>query len=236
MLQFAIGVQAIRAFHKWHEIFFQIVGQVRSFIYHPYFSSAMQSPDPTPLRHFFATVKPISDSSWQAILAEFTFQTYSKGDFFLRQNELSHQYLFLEKGIMRSSVVDIQGNEVTLNLYGSRSVVLEPASFFSHVPSQENIEALTDCTGWSITFEKLNFLFHSLHEFRELGRAILIRLLVGNKTRTLTMLTRTAEQRYALLLSQNPEIVQHVPLKYIASYLGITDTSLSRIRKEMAGR
>lgn len=194
----------------------------------------MQSPNPESLRQFLQKVKPISDPTWKDILAEFTPRTYSKGEFFLRQNAPSHEYLFLEKGIMRSSVVDVEGNEVTLNLYGPGTVVLEPASFFSQVPSQENIEAITDCIGFSITFERLNYLFHALPEFRELGRAILIRLLVGTKTRTLTMLTRTAEQRYAMLLSQNPEIVQHVPLKYIASYLGITDTSLSRIRKEMA--
>lgn len=196
----------------------------------------MHTPNPEALRQFLQNIKPISNPTWQEILAEFSPRTYAKGDFFLRQNAPSHEYLFLESGVMRSSVVDVEGNDITLNLYGSGSVVLEPASFFSQVPSEENIEALTDCLGWSITFERLNYLFHALHEFRELGRAILIRLLVAHKTRTLTMLTRTAEQRYAMLLNQNPEIVQQVPLKYIASYLGITDTSLSRIRKEMAGR
>ena len=76
-------------------------------------------------------------------------------------------------------------------------------------------------------------LFHSLPEFRDFGRAILVKGFATLKLRMLSMITETAEERYAALLQSNPEIFQQAPLKYIASYLGITDTSLSRIRKEM---
>jgi CRP-like cAMP-binding protein len=77
-------------------------------------------------------------------------------------------------------------------------------------------------------------LFHSLPEFRDFGRSILVKGFAALKSRVLSMITETAEERYAQLLKNNPEIFQHAPLKIIASYLGVTDTSLSRIRKEFS--
>jgi hypothetical protein len=71
-------------------------------------------------------------------------------------------------------------------------------------------------------------------EFREFGRTILVNAYAQLKQRMLAMIQETAEQRYAYLLQTNPDIFQHAPLKNIATYLGITDTSLSRIRKEFS--
>ena len=107
-------------------------------------------------------------------------------------------------------------------------------SFFNCVRSKENIQAQTDCEGWYITYKQLNYLFHSLPEFREFGRSVLVKGFSELKIRMLSMITETAEDRYAQLLINNPEIFKQVPLKNIATYLGITDTSLSRIRKELS--
>jgi hypothetical protein len=71
-----------------------------------------------------------------------------------------------------------------------------------------------------------------MHDFRDFGRSILVKGFSSLKIRMLSMITETAEQRYDTMLKTNPEIFQQAPLKHIASYLGITDTSLSRIRKE----
>ena len=135
---------------------------------------------------------------------------------------------------MRAFSLDVDGEDVTTSFFGDHQVVFEVASFFMRTPSRESIQALTSCKGWVITFEKLNRLFHALPEFREFGRGVLVKCFADYKIRTLSMITETADQRYAALLRSNPGIFQHAPLKYIASYLGVTDTSLSRIRKEMA--
>lgn len=76
--------------------------------------------------------------------------------------------------------------------------------------------------------------FHTIPEFREYGRLNIVNQYSILKERMLSALQETAEQRYSDLISSSPEIFQNVPLKYIASYLGITDTSLSRIRKDFA--
>ena len=135
---------------------------------------------------------------------------------------------------MRAFACDTDGNDITTNFYSSNQVVFEVSSFFTRTISKENVQATVDCSGWYITYEQLNDLFHSLPEFREFGRAVLVKGFSSLKARMLSMITETAEQRYDMLLQNNPEIFQHAALKHIASYLGITDTSLSRIRKEFS--
>jgi len=168
------------------------------------------------------------------IADKFNRKDISKNQFQLTEGKVCDEYLFLEKGCMRAFAHDTGGNEVTTNFYLPKEVIFEVSSFFNRTRSKENIQALTDCEGWYITFEQLNGLFHALPEFREFGRSILVRGFAELKTRMLSTITETAEERYAALLKTKPEIFQHAQLKTIASYLGITDTSLSRIRKEFA--
>jgi CRP-like cAMP-binding protein len=194
----------------------------------------MPSHDITALVRFFQSVYPSTDAMATEMAQHFSPVQVKRGELFLEAGARSNVYFFLEQGFMRSYLYDTEGTEVTTNLYSSGNVVLEVASFFLRTPSQENFQAVTDCTGWTLTFDELNGLFHALPAFRETGRAILVRALVAMKLRTLSMINQTAEQRYTTMLTSNPEIFRHVPLKYIASYLGITDTSLSRIRKEFA--
>jgi CRP-like cAMP-binding protein len=170
----------------------------------------------------------------EEISNHFTKKDICKNNFFLKEGKICNEYLFLETGFMRAFAFDTEGNDVTTNFYSNNQVVFEVSSFFNRTISRENIQSLTDCTGWSITYEQLNMLFHTLHEFREFGRHILVKGFAALKTRMLSMITETAEQRYERLINTNPEIFQSAPLKHIASYLGVTDTSLSRIRKEFA--
>ena len=184
------------------------------------------------LIQFLRNSNLISFQTATEIASHFKGKSITNHDYFLKENKISNEYLFLENGFMRAFAVDVEGNEVTTNFFAANQVVFEVSSFFNRSVSKENIQALTDCTGWFITYEQLNMLFHTLPEFREFGRHVLVRGFAALKTRMLSMITETAEQRYEHLMKNKPEIFQFSPLKYIASYLGITDTSLSRIRKE----
>jgi CRP-like cAMP-binding protein len=169
-----------------------------------------------------------------AIADNFNSRIISKNQFLLTEGKICNEYLFMEKGYLRAFAHDTEGNEVTTNFYCPGRVIFEVSSFFNRTRSKENIQALTDCEGWYITYEQLNSLFHALPEFREFGRAMLVNGFTELKARMLSLITETAEERYQHLLKTSPEIFQHAPLKNIASYLGITDTSLSRIRKDLA--
>jgi len=188
------------------------------------------------LIRFFRNTKLVGIEKAEDFAGHFQNIRFNKNDFLLQEGKISNEYLFLENGLMRSFAYDTEGNDITTNFYGVNQVVFEVSSFFNRTPSKENIQALTDCQGWFLTYEELNRLFHEVHEFRDFGRHILVRGFSALKIRMLSMITETAEERYAGLLKNNPEIFLHAPLKNIATYLGITDTSLSRIRKEFSKR
>ncbi len=166
------------------------------------------------------------------IVAHFEEHPLAKNDLLLKEGQVSDAYYFLDVGFMRAYTMDIDGNEITTYFYDGPSVVFEVSSFFMRVPSTENLQALSDCKGYSISYAQLNMLFHSVPEFRDFGRMVLVRSFMAFKQRTLALINKTAEERYRELITTKPALFQHAPLKHIASYLGITDTSLSRIRKE----
>lgn len=168
------------------------------------------------------------------IAGQFTSKVIPKNKFLLLEGQVCQEYLFLERGCMRAFAYDIHGHDITTGLYSGNQIVFEVSSFFNRTVSKESIQAITDCEGWVITFEQMNQLFHSKAEFREFGRSLLVKGFAALKTRMLSTITETAEERYALFLKTNPELLHQVPLKHIASYLGVTDTSLSRIRRDYA--
>jgi CRP-like cAMP-binding protein len=189
-----------------------------------------------PLATFIQQTIPASAEKASEIASHFENKVYEKGEFFLKEGQFSNEYLFLASGFMRAYVRSVEGEEVTTGFYASNQVVFEVYSFFNRRSSSENIQALTTCHTFVIHYDTLNHLFHTQPAFRDFGRAVLVKGFSAYKARMLSMITETAEARYAQLLKTNPEIFQHAPLKYIASYLGITDSSLSRIRKEFAGK
>lgn len=188
------------------------------------------------LLHFFQNHGLTNAAVLEEAINAFEEKDLSKNEFFLKEGIVSNEYLILESGFLRAFTHDTEGNDVTTNFYGAGSLVLEVASFFHRTPAKENMQALVDSKGWVITFEKLNGLFHAHPAFRETGRFLLVKGFAALKERMLSMINETAEQRYLTLLQRNPDIFQQAPLKHIASYLGVTDTSLSRIRKELAKR
>jgi CRP-like cAMP-binding protein len=186
------------------------------------------------LYNFILQKANMSNMIAQEVVDHFTEVELNKNDFILQQGRICDFYIFLNEGFARAYTFDVDGNEVTTGFFQSSAVVFDVASFFKQIPSQENIQTLSDCTGLKITFQDMNQLFHSVPQFREFGRLMLVNGFTSLKERTLSMITKTAEQRYQHFIETHAEVFQHASLKSIASYLGITDTSLSRIRKEIS--
>lgn len=184
------------------------------------------------LIQFVQQVLPMSRTEAGQLVEKFSPMKNEKNEYVLKAGTVCNASHFIEKGIMRSYTYNLEGNEVTTAFYSENSFASDLLSFFKRSPSREYIQAITDCETWYITYDDMQESFHTIPEFREFGRLNI----VGNysilKERMLSVLQETAEQRYSALISSSPEIYQNVPLKYIASYLGITDTSLSRIRRE----
>jgi CRP-like cAMP-binding protein len=154
----------------------------------------------------------------------------------LIENKLTKNSYILEVGFIRSFTLDNEGNEVTTNIFSPISFINDVMGFFKQQPATESFQTLTPCKLWSMSYEEVQTNFHSIPEFREFGRMMLITNYSNLKERMLGMIKDNAENRYLKLMEKHPEIFQNVPLKIIASYLGITDTSLSRLRKTISSR
>src|ERR1700722_7893775 len=170
------------------------------------------------LIQFFRDTNLVGTEKAEEFAEHFHLKQFVKNDFFLQEGRISDEYLYLENGSMRSFAYDTEGNDITTNFSTGNQVVFEISSFFNRTASKENIQALTDSSGWFITYRELNNLFHATPEFREFGRHILVRGFSSLKSRMLSMITETAEERYINLLTSHPEIFVYAPLKNIATY------------------
>lgn len=175
----------------------------------------------------------VTQAGLETIAAHFEEMEFSKNEYLLKQGKISGYY-YLAEGFVRAFTYDMDGNEITTFFYPQGRVAFEASSFFLRHPSTEYLQAITDCKVYATNFEKLNMLFHSVPEFREFARAMLVKEFVAYKQRTLSMINKSAEERYTHLVTDNNDVFKYAQLKHIASYLGITDTSLSRIRKEFS--
>ncbi|KUJ53379.1 Crp/Fnr family transcriptional regulator [Chryseobacterium sp. JAH] len=158
---------------------------------------------------------------------------FQKGEFILEEGKTANEYYILVRGLARSFVTDFNGNDVTTHFFVENEIVIEVSSLFQRIPTQENIVCITDCELLKIDFDTFQKLYHKIQNLSEWGRAWMSQELFAYKQRSVEMFTLSATKRYLNLLEQKPQVVQFAPLKQIASYLGVTDTSLSRIRKEI---
>ncbi len=187
-----------------------------------------------PLTSYFQQILPMTEEMAAQFSEILTFKEIEKGEVLIGEgkvNELTH---FIEEGYVRSFVHDSDGNEVTTELYGSSEFADNFLSFFRKTPSPETFQAITSCKTWVMNYETVQKHFHANPAFREWGRLLLLSNFAKLQHRTINLIKLTAEQRYENLITTKPNLVQHIPLKYLASYLGITDTSLSRIRKDFS--
>lgn len=169
----------------------------------------------------------------EKVLQQYKRVEFAKNDFLIREGSIGNYYYFLETGFARSFAIDLEGNDITTKFFGTKDIVIDWYSYFLKKPVRENIQAITPCVAWKITFEDFMKLFN-IEAFREIGRTRLVSSFFELKNHTTSMIIDPAKDRYLNLVKDKPAIVQNVPLKQIATYLGITDTSLSRIRKEIA--
>jgi CRP-like cAMP-binding protein len=175
----------------------------------------------------------ITKDELKVIIPKYKEVKFDKNDFLLKEGQIEKKYWFIESGFVRSYIIDTEGNDITFNLYASKDVVIDYPSIFFFAPTRENIQALTDCVCWEITFEDFQEMFNTITSFREQQRSLLVGSYFALKQHSISLIADEAKHRYLRLLKEKPHIIQNVSLKHIATFLGVTDTSLSRIRKEI---
>lgn len=186
-------------------------------------------------KHFLNTIfneQNFKKEDLETVLGQYQRIEFAKNDFLISEGATANFYYFLESGFARSYVIDLEGNDISTKFFSSSDIVIDWHSYFLKTKCRENIQAITACVAWKISFENFMKLFN-IEAFREVGRTRLINNYFELKNHSISIIADPAKDRYLNLLKSKPEIVQNVPLKQIATYLGVTDTSLSRIRKEI---
>lgn len=145
------------------------------------------------------------------------------------QGSVCHEFHFIEKGLVRVFYYK-DGKEITAWLAAENQLVSAIDSLFTGLPSSYNIEVIEDAVIWSLQFNMIEPVFESFPMVERLGRLLITQnyLLLDERMKLFAFCS--AEERYARLLRQIPEVARRVKLGHIASYLGISIEHLSRIR------
>lgn len=185
--------------------------------------------------HFLTQIfkqENFSAEELKLIFDQFERIEFKKNQYLVEKGKVASYYYFLETGYLRSYTIDTEGNDITTKFFSENDIVIDWNSYFLKKPCKESIQALSIGTCWKISFSKFMTLFN-IEAFREVGRTRLVNNYFELKNHSISVIADPAKERYLNLMKEKPSIVQNVPLKHIATYLGITDTSLSRIRKEI---
>ena len=186
------------------------------------------------LNNYFHSLFPIQKETVMKITETFCDFKLDKNTTLLDKDTISTKTYFLEKGYVRSYILNEDNEIVTTNIYSAPCFVNDFLSFFKKQPTKEIYQTITDCSFWETSLENVQTNFHNISEFREFSRLLFVINYSKLNDRLIEMASQKAETRYLNLLKQQPQIFQNVSLKIIASYLGITDSTLSRIRKEIS--
>ncbi|RYG28862.1 MAG: cyclic nucleotide-binding domain-containing protein [Chitinophagaceae bacterium] len=156
-----------------------------------------------------------------------------EGEFFSQAGKTARQVGYLTKGAMRVCFYGVNGEEFTRCFMEENRFAVDYNSFLNELPCAEYVEALTDCE--MLVFEKPDFteLANTIPDWSPIITKIMAAAMMRKVSEAHQMLSEDATARYLTFLEKNPGLANRIPLSILASYLGITQSSLSRIRKNL---
>ncbi|MDB2606146.1 Crp/Fnr family transcriptional regulator [Zobellia sp.] len=172
----------------------------------------------------------VEQSSMDSILSVFEPLEISKGKFFIKSGKTCRQMAFIASGYMRMYDI-VDGKEITLWIGSESRFITSLSSFIFETHNIWNIQAITDCELYVINRENHFKLQKTEPKWLEFDNLLLANSFALLEKNMFSQLHTTAKQRFQNLLAAEPELFKNVPLQYIASMLGITPESLSRLRK-----
>lgn len=170
-----------------------------------------------------------------ALAAEFTdTQNFNKGKLILKSGDSADSLVYLSAGICRGYLMGKDGLEHTTNFFVNPTFIADMPSFRAQRVCNLNIESLTDCSVAQIKLSKLYNIAEARPVLHKFFREILERAYIFQQQRQTSFITGDATTRYLELVEGRKQIFKEIPQKYIASYIGVTPQSLSRIRRRLS--
>lgn len=185
----------------------------------------------TELEQYIQSYFQVDENKLAEIASSFYPQRIDKGNFLLKQGRICSQLSFVSSGLVRIFTV-VEEKEVTQWISTAGYFVTDLASFVFNTPARWNIQALTDCTLYTIDKDIYNKLGTAIPEWHKLEKLFIAKCFVMLEDRVCRHLYMTAEERYQQLQELMPELFNQVPLQYLASMLGMSPETLSRLRKK----
>ena len=182
-----------------------------------------------PLIQFLKTKVSLSSDMYALIDDSFAYEEHAKGTIFLNPDNQSKKFIFLEKGLYRSFHF-VDNKQVTHYFWDKGTFNSPIESIFYDQKAPYGWEAIETCHIRSIDYKNFEKILAQSEDLNAYSRVYLVDLISILQDRILGLLFRTAEERYAFFLKDFPKIAHRVPLGHLASYLGITQQTLSVIR------
>jgi len=175
---------------------------------------------------------PLSKEDIRTISESFSSITIPKNTMLEVENKSTKYLYFIIDGYVRV-FYSKEGEERTTQINCPSGFITSFQSFITNSKAYDNVQTISECNLLRITKDSLDKLNENIKNWGIYGEKIYEKALIYNEDRNRDMILLTAEERYLKLIKTQPDIIQNVPLQYIASYIGIKPESLSRIRKQI---
>lgn len=185
------------------------------------------------VKDFFRSFNIFSEQEIEEFLSLFEVRKLNKNEIFIREGEKCREIAFIETGIFRSYYISDEGKDITYCFRFPNDLMASYSSFISGTPSVETMQAISDADLLILKKDKVEELVQINPNWMKFLKTIAEQEYLELEKRFFQLQRDNATQRYSALLNDQPEYVQNIPLQYLASYLGITQRHLSRIRKEI---
>ena len=173
-----------------------------------------------------------SESELDEIVDRFSVLALKKNQLLVAENQVCPYFCYVESGILQHAIV-VEAEEKTTYLALRDSVTSSLNSFLNKIPSRKSIKALVNCQLWVIDLESFKDLLANNQSFHQFYYNLIERQIILIDDYRIDLLTLSPEERYKKLLATEPKLLQEVPLHYLASFLGISNRHMSRIRKNI---
>ncbi|AZA99505.1 Crp/Fnr family transcriptional regulator [Chryseobacterium joostei] len=183
---------------------------------------------------FFRSFNLFSESEIEGFLQLFELRKVNKNDYFIHEGERCREVAFIKSGIFRSFYLSDDGKDMTYCFRFPNTLMAAYSSFISGSLSKENMQAINDAELLVLKKESMDAIIQDNLNWTKFLKIIAEQEYLELENRFFQLQRDSASQRYAALLENYPDYIQKIPLQYLASYLGITQRHLSRIRKEVS--
>ncbi len=182
------------------------------------------------VRKIISGIIPINEQYLDVLFTKFKAVSYKKGDYFVREGQISRYIGFIVKGCLMC-VYNSDGKEYIDEFSLDNEFISDYASFITGAPADKDIICLEDCELLILSYSNLQKLYETDPVFERTGRLIAEMLFMNWQQRVKSLLIDDAETRYLKLTESRPDLIQRVPLYLVAQYLRVSPETLSRIRR-----